>query len=324
MPDDPVVETPATETTADGLLNDTQLEEIFGKSDLPKDTPIEPEKPVEVPATVPETPAEEIVDTAALDELEKPVESVKSPDAPTPESDYLKKAMAVFPTEESVGWGADALQRVQRSSDAAQRGDIAAIIEQLPFLRPTIQNALNQYINANEEQIIENFLRKHDKAADPLVSELRNEIREIKSHLTSRINNEKTAQTNQQQQRQAEEYAKRIQAIDTELPKLLDKVKFTKNEKERNIVGAMFRVALAGDQNAFQAAVGGNLNSLRPVFAKTVKEYTETEKAKLASRVPTKPETPKPITVGAGSTATEGMNVWQRAANWVQSTQRKA
>lgn len=305
----------ATPELDNGLLSDEELRSIFG-DDAPQPE-VKPEAVTPAPATTdPATQAEEAqVDLTALDELDKP--EAPKPDTPaaTPENEYLKKVQQLLPNEETLGWAIDSLQRTTVASRAAQAGDVNAVLEALPFVRPVLQKAVVDYVKANEERIIEAFIAKHSP-------DKRNpEIDDLKSRLSAFEQQVASARNQDTQQKQQAEYAGRVKAIDTEVNSLFDKVKFTKNETDRKIVTSLFKVALAESPEAFQKAISGDLSVVRPIFAKSVKEYVASDKAKATAK-PSGETTvaAKPILTGAGSASTEeAPDVWARAASYVSN-----
>lgn len=307
----------ATPGLEDGLLSDEQLAEIFGTDE-------EPEKPVETPAKPTEEKpavAEEVkdgLDLKALDELDKGEPKAETP-AVTPDSEYLKKVQNVFPNEEALGWGIDAFQRIAYVDNAAKAGNLDAVLSALPSLKPIIQQTLMNYVKANEDKIIEAYIRKHNPEHN------NPEVNDLKQRLT-RFETEQANQKHQEAtQRQQAEYASRVKAIDTEVTALFDRVRFTKTEADRKIVSSLFKVALAENGDAFQKALKGDLTALRPLFSKAVREFTAADKAKTLTTPVQTPTTPnKPILAGAGNAVSGGEpDVWQKAANYVANVGRR-
>jgi hypothetical protein len=321
----PVVENtePAAAESETGLLSDAQLAEIFGSTEV-EEPPVVENKPAETPKPAePPKPAEtpEGLDLTALDELDKPETSESQKPAVTPENEFFAKVQKVLPNEESLGWAVDALQRQSTAQRAAQSGDLKSLVEAFPFMGQVFQNVVQSYVAKNEEQIIENFIRKHspDKATDPRVDDLQQRV--------NRFENERlTQQQQEQQKRQQEDYQTRVKSIDTEVNALFEKVRFTKNEADRRIVSSLVKVALAEDPKALNEALAGKPAAIRPLFAKAVKDYAASEKGK-AVTTPAKETTttpPKPILTGAGSVAGDkGLTVYERAANYVANVARR-
>lgn len=310
----------ATPEISSDFLSDKQLTSLFGEDAIPATVET---KPVAAQASaVPAVEGSDELDTAALDELDKPEPISAVTPAASPDSEYLKIAQQVFPNREVLGWAVDSFQRTTAAATAANAGNIAGALDALPFMKPVLERAVTDYIAANEQRIIENFIRKNSpESQTPEVVALRGELDQIKQHILAQQN---AAQTHQQQQALAQQAAQgqaQVKAIETEVSTLLDKVRFTKNEADRSIVSDLVKVAISKDPRVFQAVMAGNLMAMRPALASVVKTYIGADKARKAS-VPGK-QSLAPILTGAGSAVSgDTPDVWGKAANRVVELSR--
>lgn len=310
------VETPALEN---GLLSDEQLKEIFG--DIEDTTETSEEKPAteETETSTPATETTDGIDLKALDELDK-VEPKPAETPATPDSEYLNKVKAVLPNEETLGWAVDAFQRTTQAAKAAESGDVNAVLNSLPFMRPVLQKAVMEFVAANEDRIIEAYIQKHDPNAkkDPVVTELQQRLAKFEN----RFAQEEQASMTAKQQKEAGE---RLKAIDSEITSLFDKVKFTSNAADRKFVTAAVKVALSENSDVFQKVIGGKVAAMRPIFSKVVKEYVEADKVKTAGATTKVSNNGQKPIIGGGSAQEGGgkkLDVYQRAANFVANLQR--
>jgi len=321
----------ATPALDSGLLTDEQVKAIFGEPEPAVETPTVATPPAaeQTPVVAPAAEAAPELDLTALEELSKPEAAAPpvTPAAPSVDSEYLDTVQKILPNKETLGWAVDALQRTNYAANAAKSGNIGGILEALPFMKPAIQNAITEYVKANEAQIIEDYIRRNSpEARNPEVDDLKQRVAHFESLIANGARQNQAAQQQAEQQRQQTAQANAIKAIDTEITGLFDKVRFTANEADRRIVTSLFKVALAEDSAALQKALSGNLAAVKPVFAKVVKDYTEADKAKATARSAVQTaKPPAPILTGAGSAAPgdEALTVWERLEQEMKSQARK-
>lgn len=328
LPATPAVETtPTPELDADSLL-DTQLSELFKTFGDAEATP-------EVAATAKATPeatapddATELLDMTALETLDTP-EAIKPGTAGTPpESDpFIEKLKAAIPNDVALEYAENAYQQQTKFEEAVKAGQLADAIAAMPSAGKLFQAGLAQMM-ANpdfEKQVVENYIRKHSpENQNPQVNALKSEVESLKQRFQTEDQKAAERQRLDAQQRQVETSKAAVSAIDAEVNSLFDRVRFTKNETDRQIVSAMFKVKLAETPDAMNKALKGDLTALRPIFKDVTTKFATNEKAK-AARVGPSPKTAAPILTGAGvasETPLKGMDsAYAAAAQYIKSLQ---
>jgi len=274
----PVDEATSPELDGEALI-ESQLEELFDsdtstdkKAPTPEATPAPAKDAPEKSET--EEAAPEGLDEAKLEEWSK-VEA-ETPEVPA-DSEYLKDVVKVLPNREAAQYAIEAFQKQTTMSRAIESGDLNQAFQTMPELKPLVQNAVQGYLNQNEEAIVQNWIDKNDPdKANPQIKILQEKF----NALEAEKNSEREQQLLQKNQASMRE---RTQSINTTVNDLFDMLKFTTEESHRGVVGDLFKVELSNDPALMQKAVVAETKDLKvllrkPLAAaiKRVKEFEKT------------------------------------------------
>lgn len=306
--------TPATVSTTPelngDLLSDAQMIEIFGNEYSKSAESPDPAAATAATETAPVPASADgeapLLDMTALETLDTPEAETPGTAGTPPASDpFVEKLKVAIPNEVALNYAVDAFQKQTEFERAVDGGNLADAVKAFPAAGKLFQAGMAQMM-ANpefEKQVVENFIRKNSpENQNPQVDALRHQV----AQLEARFKTEDTRAAEQQQlatqQRQAEASRAAVGNIDREITSLFDKVSFTKTEADRNVVTALFKVALSSDPESMRKALAGDLSVIRPIFKKVATEFADREKAR-GPRVGSLKTALAPILTGAGVTA---------------------
>jgi hypothetical protein len=274
----PVDEVVSPELDGEALI-DSQLEELFD-SDTSTDKKAPTPEATPAPAKdAPEKSEDKEAESGGLDEAK--LEEWSKVEAETPElpadSEYLKDVVKVLPNREAAQYAIEAFQKQTTMSRAIESGDLNQAFQTMPELKPLVQNAVQGYLNQNEEAIVQNWIDKNDPdKANPQIKILQEKFNALEAEKNSE-RQEQLLQKNQASMRE------RTQSINTTVNDLFDMLKFTTEESHRGVVGDLFKVELSNDPALMQKAIVAETKDLKvllrkPLAAaiKRVKEFEKT------------------------------------------------
>ena len=258
----PVDEVTSPELDGEALI-ESQLEGLFDSDESTDKAPTPEAKsaPAEDAPEKSETGEEtsEGLDEAKLDEWSK-VEA-ETPEIPA-DSEYLKDVAKVLPNREAAQYAIEAFQKQTTMNRAIESGDLNQAFQTMPELKPLIQNAVQGYLNQNEEAIVQNWIDKNDpEKANPEIKILQEKFNALEA--------EKTADRQQQAYQQNEvSMRERTDAISSTVNDLFDMLKFTTEESHRGVVGDLFKVELSNNPVLMQKAMGSETKDLKILLRK--------------------------------------------------------
>lgn len=315
------------------LLTDAQMIEIFGnefsKSAPTPEAAAAPAAPETAQATDTADGEAPLLDMTALETLDTAETDTSSTAGTPPVSDpFVEKLRVAIPNEVALNYAVDAFQKQTDFERAVDGGNLADAVKAMPAAGKLFQAGLAQVL-ANpefEKQVVENFIRKNSpENQNPQVNALLQKVAQLEARFQSDDTRAAQQQQLAAQQKQAEANKAAVEGIDREITSLFDKVTFTKNEADRNVVTALFKVALSSDPEAMRKALAGDTSVIRPIFKKVATEFADREKAR-APRVGSLKTTPAPILTGASVTAEtplKGMDAaFAKAAQFVANNPR--
>lgn len=333
LPATPEAAPPSSPQLDSGLLTDAQMIEIFGNEYTPSASPATPEAagvPAKEATAAPAAEEESLLDATALEALDTPEAEKPGTAGTTPASDpFIEKLKTAIPNDVALGYAVTAFKAQTAFEEAIANGNLADAIKVMPAAGKLFQAGLAQTM-ANpefEKRVVENFIRKHSpENQNPIVDALRAEVETLKGRFQNADQQADLQRRQQAQQQQVADTKAAVTRIDQEIGSLFDRVRFTKNEADRNMVSALFKVELSSNPAIMQRALSGDLASMRPIFKKVTTEFADREKARTIRAGSTK-NTPAPILTGAGvaaETPLKGMDAaLAKAALFVANNPRK-
>ena len=323
---------PATPSTSwdDFKITDQQFKDAgFSDADLQSAAAVATEaKPATAP-TVPTPPVAATPPAPKPDEFNLDV--LKDPDTPaggaaaslapsmTPDQAAVLK---FFPNADIAAMGAQGLTVV----NSFVKGEVPAMLQALQSTNPqAFAHLQEQLYQSLMPQWVDRYIAENDPNANPGQTALQRRLETLERERAQERQNQMSWQ-------QQQHHAQRMGAVDGEINKLFDMVKFTDangfTDKDRDIVAKVIRYDLAANRQALEQAWAGNLAVLRPIFREKVNDYVQRDRTraeKLRATAQTQQDTKKPPVqaAGVGTTATtKGKDAFfEQAASFVREHQ---
>lgn len=283
----------------------------FSDADLKQSA--EPVSATTTPAATPAPAPAPVAEPPKVDENALNLDLLKDPESPTAAVVPSAAAPSLTPDQQAVlrlmpnadmaAMGAQGLQVINNFI----RGDLPQMFQALQQVNPQAFATLQEQLYKSlMEQYVDRYIAENDPNSNPMLTSLQRQLAQVQQERAQ----EKQAQTNWQQQQQ---HAQRLQAVEGEVTRLFDLVKFTDangfDEADRDFVRKAIRHDLATNRPALEQAWSGNLTALRPIFRSQVNAYVERDRAraeKLRATAQKQQNDKKPPlqAAGVGTTAT--------------------
>jgi hypothetical protein len=246
------------------------------------------------PAVEPPKPDENALNLDVLKDPDAPAAAAPAIPALSPDQAAVLK---FFPNADIAAIGAQGLGVV----NAYAKGNTAEFLQNLQQINPQAFSHLQETLYQTlMPQWVDRYIAENDPNSNPQMTAMQKRLEAVERE---RAQEKQQAMTWQQQQ----QHTQRLQAVDGEINKLFDMVKFNEangfDAKDREFVTKAIRHDLAGNRQVLEQAWGGNLAALRPIFREKVNDYVQRDKLraeKLRSTAQTQQDTKRPPVQAAG------------------------